>query len=440
MYVKGLKKIWEQVKLHLSEVLPSNLFQIWINPLQLLGKEGGQILLGCPNQFFLQWVKTHFLHHLEEAWRQYLPECKEVVLKIIKNEKTENKTIIIQSLPLVLPRPRLCKEFTFDEFVVGKCNQYAYATACNLVNGHLNHPIFFYSDIGLGKTHIAQAIAHYILNEKKETRVFYLTAEDFTNQMVKALKEHSINEFKEKYRQECDVFILENIHFLAGKEKIQSELAYTLDVLWEMRKKIVFTGITYPQKIPALKKELKSRMESGLIVPIDPPDQETRFKILKKKAQKQPLSVPEDILAFLAQRIEGDIRRLESALSNLTARALLQKRPLNLDLAKEVVSIFAETKPKINIKKIQSLVCQYYHLNLEELLSSSRKKQVALPRKIAIYLAKQYLNLSLSELGKIFHRHHATILNALHTIEKEIKKQGQLAHEIEYLCQKLEED
>jgi len=257
--------------------------------------------------------------------------------------------------------------------------------------------------------------------------------------MVTALKEHRIHEFKEKYRRDCNVLILENIHFLSGKEKIQTELNYTLDVLWKERKKVVFTSLIYPQNIPALKKELRSRIESSLMVPIGPPDFEMRLEILRKKAEKKNMLIPENVLQYLAQHIDGDVRRLESAINNVTTRSLLQKRAIDLDLAKEVTELFITRSSKINLTEIKNLVCQHYKINCEELISTSRQKRIALPRKLAIYLAKRYLNLSLTELGKNFRRHHTTILNALNSIEKEIKKREFLSLEVKYLCKKIEE-
>jgi len=434
--------LWEKVQTHLSEILPSNLFNVWIKPLRLVAIENSTVIIGCPNRFFLEWIKEHFLHYLKEAWTLHLPECQEIYLKVIaakEKDKETSRQIVQSPLPLTIPYPRLCKKFTFEDFVVGQCNQFAYTTACNLANGYFEQPVFFYSDTGLGKSHLSQAVGNHILTEKKQERIFYITAEEFTNEMVKALKGNYINNFKEKYRQECDVLILENIHFLSGKEKIQTELAYTLDVLWESRKRVIFTSLTSPQKTPALRKELKSRIESSLIVPIDPPDLDTRFKILKKKALNQKLTVPEDILHYLARYVEGDVRRLESALNNLVARAMLQKRPLDLELAQEVTSVFIESQLKVDLNKIKAIICHHYKLTPEELLAKSRARRICLPRKIAIYLAKRYLNLSLAELGKKFQRHHATILSALNAVEKEVRKSTHLAREIEYLCKKIEE-
>ena len=435
----GVDNVWQKVKDKLAQTLPPNSFQIWIQPLVLLKTEGDRVILGCPNSFFLQWVKRHFYHFLKEAWKQYAPEYNDVIFKTVKNKKKTPIAVSQPTLPLALPQPRLCKNFTFKEFIVGKANQYAYTAAYNLANDHFNQPIFFCSDTGLGKSHLSQAIANHMISSGKYTKILYITAEDFTNEMVSALKEHRIYEFKEKYRRDCNVLILENIHFLSGKEKIQTELNYTLDVLWERRKKVVFTSLIYPQNIPGLKKELRSRIESSLMIPIEPPDFEMRLEILRKKAKGKNVLIPENVLEYLAQHIDGDVRRLESAINNVKARSLLQKRAIDLDLAKEVTELFITRSSKIDLAEIKNLVCQHYKINCEELISNSRQKRIALPRKLAIYLAKRYLNLSLTELGKNFRRHHSTILNALNSIEKEIKKREFLSREVQYLCKKIEE-
>ncbi|CAD7778960.1 MAG: Chromosomal replication initiator protein DnaA [Candidatus Methanoperedenaceae archaeon GB50] len=433
----GLDNLWQKVKEKLAQTLPPNSFQIWIQPLVLLKTEGDRIILGCPNSFFLQWVKRHFYHFLKEAWKQYAPEYNDVIFETVKNKKKTSIAVPQPTLPLAYPR--LCENFTFKEFIVGRTNQYAYTAAYNLANDHLDQPIFFCSDTGLGKSHLSQSIANHMISSGKYTKILYITAEDFTNEMVSALKEHRIHEFKKKYRRDCNVLILENIHFLSGKEKIQTELNYTLDVLWERRKKVVFTSLIYPQNIPGLKKELRSRIESSLMVPIDPPDFKMRLEILRKKAKRKNVLIPENVLEYLAQHIDGDVRRLESAINNIKARSLLQKRAIDLDLAKEVREMFTPRTSKINLSEIKKLVCQHYKINCEDLISKSRQKQIIIPRKLAIYLAKRYLNLSLTELGKNFRRHHSSILNALNSIEKEIKKREFLSREVKYLCKKIEE-
>jgi chromosomal replication initiator protein len=437
-----LEKDWQQVCVYLSEVVPSNLYALWIKPLKPLRLENDQVIIGCPNPFIKQWVEEHFIHYLQEAWRRYRPECKKVVLKVLEGKTTlqnnhQHRHLVQSPLPLALPRPRFCKHFTFEEFVVGKPNAYAYAATYHLAKGELDQPLYLYSDTGLGKSHLSQAVGNFILNQQQNLRIFYLTTEEFTNEMVRALKTNYISEFKKKYRNECDVLILENIHFLSGKEKIQTELAYTLDILLEAKKKIIFTSLTPPQKIPSLKKELRSRMESGVFAVINPPDKETRFHILRKKAQKERIHVPERVIQHLAEKIEGDVRRLESALKNVVARAIVQKRPIDIELTEEVIAFFIEKHPPLDINTIKEIVCEHYRLSPAELISKSRKKQVVQPRKVAIYLAKSLLDISLTELGRHFHRHHATILSILNTIEKEINRHSTLAKEIAYLHEKI---
>jgi chromosomal replication initiator protein len=438
----NVEKIWTKVKERLAQTLPSNLFNVWIEPLVLLEAKEGQIILGCPNRFFLQWVKEHFFHLLKETWKFYWADIIGINLQIIKAKRSEiTKTQTLRSQPpLPLAYPKLCQDFTFKEFIVGKTNQYAYKTAYNLAHHPFSQPVFFYSDTGLGKTHLSQAIANHIIMAKKPLKLFYVTAEDFTNEMVNSLKNQQISMFKEKYRKQCDIFILENFHFLSGKEKTQTELTYTIDALQREKKGVVFTSLTSPQNIHSLKRELRSRLESGLLIPIEPPDFKMRLEILKARAKRKNVIVPENVLQYLAQHIDGDIRRLEGAFNNLISRSFWQKAPIDLKLTKEVIEIFIKNQYKTDLTKIKKTVCQYYKISTQELISNSRQKRILLPRKIAIYLAKQHLNLSLIELANGFNRHHSTIINALNATTKEIKKQTILTNEIKYLSQKIKEE
>ncbi len=444
----GLEQEWEKVCNYLSDVVPSNFYQFWIKPLKVIEIKENQVVMGCPNTFIRDWIKEHFIHYLKEAWHKFRPQCAQIVLKVISDnnqsgkvkrasEKLKRGVWIQPPLPLSFPRPRFCKRFTFEEFVVGKTNAYAYSASKHLASGEIYQPLYLYSDTGLGKSHLSQAVGNFLLTNNRNLRICYLTTEEFTNEMVRALKTNYIEEFKKKYRDECDVLILENIHFLSGKEKIQTELAYTLDILLEAQRKVVFTSLTPPQKIPALKRELRSRIESGLFAFINPPDEETRFNILRKKAQKSAVKIPQKVIQHLAAKIEGDVRRLESALKNVIARSIVQKRPIDLDLADEVLSFFIETHPPLSLSMIKNTICAYYNLTPDDLISKSRKRQIAQPRKVAIYLAKNLLNMPLAEIGKHFNRHHATIISILNSAEKEIRRNAPLAKEIAFISEKI---
>lgn len=436
--MQNLETIWHEVQKKLSEVIPPYLFNVWIRPLTLVSFDKQKLTLGCPNRFFLNWVNHHFKSYLQEAWHLYLPDCNSVELKVVRPKGMERSGPDENLKQLTLPTYYLCKRYTFKEFIVGKSNQYAYAAAYNLANGELEQPLFLLSDTGLGKSHLSQAIGNYLHNNHPDMRVRYLTSEQFTNEMVRALRGDSIREFKQKYRNECDILILEDVHFLGGKEKIQTELAYTLDALWGARKKVVFTSLISSKNIPSLRKELRSRLNMGLIASIEPPDFDTRVRILAKKIEQKGLKVPEEVISYIAERVTKDVRALESAITNLTARSLLQKRPIDLALAKEAISLLRE-EIRLTPQKITKLVCKYYKLSPQELISKSRKRKITLPRNIAICLCRRYLNLPLEEIGRVFNRHHATILHAIIGIDKEIKKKPMLAKEIDYLCHCLKE-
>jgi len=429
---------WYEVQKRLSEVIPPHLFSVWIKPLRPISFNGRKVTLGCPNRFFLNWVDRHFKEYLEQAWQLCLPGCNSVELKIIRPKPAEKSERDGKLRQLPLPTHFLCKRYTFKEFIVGKSNEYAYNVAYSLANGGLEQPLFILSDTGLGKSHLSQAIGNHFYNNYPGLRILYLTTEQFTNEMVCALRGDFIKQFKQKYRKDCDILILEDIHFLRGKEKIQTELAYTLDALWDARKRVVFTSLVPPQNIPSLKKELKSRLSEGLIATIEPPDFDTRLRILRKKVKQRGLKVSGEVLGYIAERVTKDIRALEGAVSNLMARSLLQKRPIDITLAKEVISTLVEDT-RITTEKITKIVCKCYKISPQELVSRSRKQRIRLPRNIAIYLCRRYLDISLDDIGRIFNRHHATILHSIVNIDKEMKKRPTLAKEIEYLCQCIEE-
>jgi chromosomal replication initiator protein len=287
----------------------------------------------------------------------------------------------------------------------------------------------------LGKSHLSQAVGNY---SSRQDRVIYLTAEDFANEMVQSLRQGQMERFKEKFRRQCDVLLLEGVHFLSGKEKIQAELCYTLDCLADQGKKLVFTSPYLPKEIPSLKKELQSRLSCGVISPINPPDFSTRVNILIQKANQRRAQVPTEVLEYLASCLTQDIRQMLSALGNLLAKSNLLKKPINLSLAEEVVRDFQASTFSISVEAIQQLTCQVYKLTLNELTGPSRKKGLVRTRNLAIYLCRHYTPKTLKDLARAFRRTHSTVLHALESVEQEIKQASGVAQELEFLEQKLQ--
>jgi chromosomal replication initiator protein len=334
----------------------------------------------------------------------------------------------------------LRKDFTFDQFVVGNNNDFAYSASLSLASKK-NTPqnsLFLLSKTGMGKSHLSQAIGHHILSEHPLDRVYYITAEDFSNEMVHAFRHDSINKFKEKYRNQCDVLLLEDVHYLSGKERTQIELALTLDTLFEAGKKIIFSSCYLPVDIPKLNDKLRSRLAYGLISNIDPPNFRTRVRILQKKSKLNGHNLPVDVIHYLASELTEDVRQLESGLIGVTAKSALLGAPIDLRLAESVAKNIVHQQKNITIDSIKKLVCKYYSISIKDIVSSSRKQSIVRPRQIAIYLSRRYTDSPLQAIGRSFNRYHATALHSIKSVEKVLKENGPVQKQVKFLCKRIE--
>jgi chromosomal replication initiator protein len=334
----------------------------------------------------------------------------------------------------------LRKDFTFDRFVVGKNSDFAYSAALSLAtNGMSNqNSLFLLAKTGLGKSHLSQAIAHKILSVLPREQVYYITAEDFANEMIRAIRGGLIDSFKEKYRSMCDVLLLEDIHLLSGKERTQTELSQALDYLHEADKKIIFTSCYPPGDIPKVNEQLRSRIASSLISAIDPPNFSTRVRILLKKAEENGYHLPDDVTEYMAAKLSDNVRQLEGGLIGLAARSSLLGSPITLNLAKSVVKNLAGQDRTITIDLVKKLVCRDFGITLKDIVSRSRKKDIVRPRQIAIFLSRRYTDKSLQVISKSFNRQHATAIYAIGAVEKEMKTSRVVRKQVEFLCQKLD--
>jgi chromosomal replication initiator protein len=443
--------IWEEVKDKIKCELPENCFSMWINPITFMEKKQDTIVLGCPNKFSLNWVMENYFGIIEEKLHKTAEgDCK-LSLKVMASEKKKPPPgIFSDSRQLTLPNvPRnngnarrwLNHEFTFDRFVVGNCNEFAFSASKALALGG-NWPythLYLLSNTGLGKSHLSQAIGNAILDHNPKVKVWYITAEDFVNEMIFALKNRRIEEFKNKYRRSCDVLLLEQVHFLSGKEKTQLELGYTLDALANDRKKIIFTSSLLPKDIPNLKKDLASRLTSGIISTLERPDYETRIKILEKKACEENLSLSEDIIHLLAKHLTRDVRQMESALRCLKAKSELLKAKINLDLAREGLKCHVSGQGTITVENIERLVCKYFKIDPFMLRSNSRRRVHSYPRNIYVYLCRHHTDTTAEDIGRSINRKHSTVLYASEVIEHKMNVDAKVKRQVTFLKQKLEE-
>ncbi|MBF0412646.1 MAG: chromosomal replication initiator protein DnaA [Desulfamplus sp.] len=336
----------------------------------------------------------------------------------------------------------LKKDYTFDQFVVGNNNDFAYSASLSLAQGgnNANGALYLLAGTGLGKSHLSQAVGHHVINQGITNKVFYVTAEDFTNEMVHSIQNHTISSFKEKYRKKCDVLILEDIHFLSGKEATQKELAMTLDYLLDAEKKIIFSGCYLPDDIPKMNDQLKSRLTMGLVTKMEAPDFETRVKILKKKSQINGYKIPNEVADYIAQELCDNVRQLESGLAGVASKSSLMGEKINLDLARQVLSNISKSKKAVTIDSIKRLICTEFGISEDDLISTSRKAKLVHPRQMAIYLSRKYTDQPIKTIGKSFNRYHATAIHSINAVEKAIQQQGSLCEQLNYLYKKIENE
>jgi chromosomal replication initiator protein len=448
-----MEETWNQLREALKGIMDEKSYTFWVKPLKLLDSDEHTIRLGCPNRFFQNWIKENYSSLFHGQFSRLGLKGHTITFKVLPHrdlldfkphgDNGNGRQLLLPNRPVKTRAGDryLNERFTFDKFVVGGCNEFAYSVSKALANDASSpyNSLLLLAQTGLGKSHLAQAIGNYILKKKPKVKVHYITAEDFTNEMIFALKNNLIDQFKTKYRKACDVLLLEELHFLSGKEKIQTELGYTLDSLFTDRKKVIFTSSLPLEEIPNMKKMLTSRLSSGVLTSIEKPGFQTRLDILKQKAVERNISLPDDVACYLAEHATQDVRQLEGALVSLEAVSFFLKKEINLDLARETLKQILPAKPLVTIKEIQEMVCKYFKLDLEALTSKSRKKLISYPRSTAIYLCREYTDTSLERIGRSFNRNHSTVLYDYEKIKKNIQIDESMRKEVEFFSRKIED-
>ena len=422
-----MSSLWNICLSKLENEVPSVDFNTWIRPLQAVETEGNLNLL-APNRFVLDWIKKHHVTQINEAVTEFSNGKLTLVLDVGSNRHM--LTPVVTSLPdepkITAPNFEhfLNKNFTFDNFIEGKSNQFARAAALQVAenSGKAYNPLLIYGGSGLGKTHIMHAVGNAILAKNPATKIVYLHSERFVQDMVKALQQNAIHKFKEFYRG-VDVLLIDDIQFFAGKDRSQEEFFHTFNSLIDRRHQIVLTCDKYPKEISGLEERLKSRFSCGLPVSIEPPDMETRAAILMKKATLASIILPDDVAFFIAKRMPFNVRDLEGALRRLIANAEFTGQPITLDFAKEVLQDLVVLQDKlVNIDSIQQTVSDYFDISLHDLLATNKLQTVTRPRQIAMSLARELTAHSFPEIGTAFGgRNHTTVMSACKKVE-ELKK------------------
>ena len=446
-----LNNLWEQalniIKGEISEIS----FNTWIKSCTPISISDNILKLSVPNEFTKGILDTRYKDLLIQALKivtsrkfkiefyleSDLEEEKENEEKKKENTNDVDGSIVVSDEMSATLNPK----YTFQSFVIGNSNRFAHAASLAVAESPAKayNPLFIYGGVGLGKTHLMHAIGHYILQENPKAKVVYVSSEKFTNELINAIKDDKNEEFRNKYIK-VDVLLIDDIQFIAGKERTQEEFFHTFNALHEENKQIILSSDRPPKEIPTLEDRLRSRFEWGLIADIQPPDFETRMAILKKKADVEGLNVPNEVMVYIATKIKSNIRELEGALIRIIAYSSLTNRDVSVDLASEALKDIISNKESapVTVKTIQESVANYYNLRIEDLKSQRRTRNIAYPRQIAMYLSRKLTDMSLPKIGEEFGgRDHTTVIHAYEKISENLKTDEGLQSMINDITKKL---
>ena len=441
----------ETVWLETLEVLKSKISEqnisTWIKPIQPVKITGNLLTVEVPNKFIKDWILDNYKRDIEETLSSVGTVNYTIDIKInekIKTKRTKkpldiqiekkSTTVKKQYLPNINPK------YTFDSFVSGTSNQFAHAAAMAVSNNPATtyNPLFIYGGVGLGKTHLINAIGNAVHKNNSNTKICYYSSEKFTNELINSLRHAKMDEFRNKFRS-IDILLIDDIQFIAGKKSTQEEFFHTFNALYESHKQIVVTSDKFPKEMPELEERLRSRFEWGLIADIQAPDTETKQAILKMKADQNNIKLPEDVIYLLANSITNNVRELEGYLIRIGAYSSLTSTPINIEMAKKILkNILIENSKEITVEKIQKNVADHFQIKISELKSSKRLKSIVFPRQIAMYICRNLTSLSYPEIGSKFGgKDHSTIIHAIKKIEKIMKEDVQIKSIVEKLIEKL---
>lgn len=444
-----MNRLWQETLAHLEQTLNPQHFTTWIKVIRFVEIEKDLIRLEVPNRFIRDWINEHYSDIIQETLSQIGAVAYRVQLGIAKRtedgpvsspaEKTASdgprKTRAVTKTPVKewCSAYNLNPKYTFEEFVAGSSNQFAVAAAMAVANNPATtyNPLFVYGGVGLGKTHLVNAVGNTIFKNNPEMKVCYYTSEKFMNELINSLRYAKMDEFRNKFRS-MDVLLIDDVQFIAGKERTQEEFFHTFNALYESHKQIVVTSDKFPKEIPGLEERLRSRFEWGLIADIQPPDVETKQAILKMKAEQNGIHLPEDVALFLATSVSSNVRELEGYLIRIGAYASLTSTPVTLEMAREVLKdILVEKNRELTVEEIQKVVATHYNIKVSDIKSSKRLKALVLPRQIAMYLSRNLTSCSYPEIGERFGgKDHSTIIYAIKKIEKKMEEDFQLRSSI----------
>ena len=447
---------WDRVKQRLKHEFGDSAFQSWVSPIAFSGLKDGAVSLRVPTRFMRDWVVTHYADRIRTLWSGENPDVRRVQVDVDSvsgeplpraeaeapgtagNVKSAGQLQDVVADSLSAP---LDARYTFDNFVVGKPNEFAYAAAQRVADSDYVsfNPLFLYGGVGLGKTHLMHAIAWHIRMRSPQRRVVYLSAEKFMYSFVRALRNHDTVSFKEQFRS-ADVLMIDDVQFISGKDSTQEEFFHTFNALVDQGRQIVLSADKSPSDLEQIGDRLRSRLSSGLVADLHPTTFELRLGILDAKAEQLGVTVPQKVKEFLAHRITSNVRELEGALTRLSANVQLVGGVITLELAHTLLhDLLRAHDRRVTMEEIQKRVAEHFQIRMSDMSSARRSRTVARPRQIAMYLSKQLTSRSLPEIGRAFGgRDHTTVIHAVRKVEELIKADSSFAEDVELLTRMLE--
>lgn len=436
--------LWEKTQERLRDSLSSSIYSLWIEPLKCLEVRDDSIYLLSPDRYFSAYINQNFLTAIEQSLVESGAGNRRVIL--CENDRRPQAApapkgqLRLPNIPENNSKLRaLHPRYTFAEYMVGESNILAESAckAISLQSDLIGSCLYINSATGLGKSHLTHAVAHKVFAESPMTRLHYVTAQQFAAEMVRGIQSRTMDSFKRKYHDQCDMLLVEDIHSLTGKKKTQEELNEVLDSLIKMGKRVVLTANRSPRELVGIDEEFRSRMSSGLVTTIKAPDIATRQRIVAKKAEQHDLGLEPDYVGFLAQHIRGDVRQVESAIVAIRAKSRLLGGHIDMDLIREIVTNVVGTCKTLTVEMISELIARQFQVSIKDMRSKSRKRVLTFPRQMAMYLCRKYTDDSLADIGKAFNRDHSTVLHSIKKVTNLAVRDTSVGAQVELLSDKI---
>lgn len=447
------QQIWQAILGHLEVSLSKANFNTWLKNTHIIEKTDDNITVAVPSTYHRDWIASKYNAEMLKALKGIAPEIKTIkyqVGTIVKTSPAPTQNLQPSEFPQAAPaypaqvtataQSNINPKYIFDTFIIGKNNELAHAASLAVAKnpGTQYNPLFIYGGVGLGKTHLMHAVANKLLSENPRAKVLYLTSEKFTNDYINAISTKKMEDFKQHYRT-VDMLLIDDIQFIAGKEGTQEEFFHTFNELRDKGKQIIITADRLPKEIPAIEARLVSRFEWGMVADIQAPDLETRMAILRTKLLKRGTNLPEEIVYYIAENIQSNVRELEGALNRLLVFQDMENRTVSLEQAQSMLQGMMNNKKKgVTVKKIVSLVAEFYNVTGEDLIKQSRRQEFVKPRQIAMFLARQELSSSFPSIGEFFGgRDHTTVMHAVEKIQNMLTEKESFKQEVDLILDKL---